>query len=155
VTVTEALAIDAAWADTPHAEGTPVINQRGELVALCTHDAADVAKLVPLANLDELQQAIASHVSSAKVWLGIMLNDDPSGEVMVGAIDPAGPAGVAGVAAGDLILGIDGVEITSTADLATALAGHQPGDVVVVAVQRSNGTFEALSITLGAPRPAL
>lgn len=155
VTVTDDLAIDATWADTPHAEGTPVVNQRGELVALCTHDADDAAKLVPLANLDELQQAIASYNDSSKVWLGILLNDDPAGEVMVGAVDPAGPAADAGVAVGDLILAVDGVSITSTTELSSALAGHEPGDIVTVSVQRADGSFEELSITLGAPRAAL
>lgn len=155
VTVTEDLAIDAAWADTPHAEGTPVVNQRGELVALCTHDADDAAKLVPLANLDELQQAINNHAEETKVWLGILLNDDPSGDLMVGAVDVAGPAGVAGMAVGDLILRVDGTAVASTADLATALAGHAPGDVVTVAVQHSNGAYEELTVTLGAPRAAL
>lgn len=155
VTVTADLAIDAAWADTPHAEGTPVVNQRGELVALCTHDADDAAKLVPLANLDELQQTINSNADDTKGSLGILLNDDPSGDVMVGAVDKAGPAGLAGMAVGDLILSVDGVSVATTTELTAALAGHSPGDVVAVAVQHSNGTFEELSITLGSPRAAL
>jgi S1-C subfamily serine protease len=155
VTVTDEMAIDAAWADTPHAEGTPVVNQRGELVALCTHDADDAAKLVPLSNLDELQQAIASFKDSTKVWLGIILNDDPAGEVMVGAVDRLGPAGVAGIEVGDLILGVDGVAVTSTAELSAELDRHLPGEVVTVSVQRSDGKVDDVSITLGAPRPAL
>lgn len=155
VTVTDDLAIDATWADTPHAEGTPVVNQRGELVALCTHDSDDAAKLVPLANLDELQQAIASYAASSKVWIGIVLNDDPAGEVTVGAVDRAGPAGLAGIEVGDLILAVDGVGIASTAELAAAFAGHIPGDVVMIAVQHADGSFAELPVTLGAPQPSL
>lgn len=155
VTVTDDLAIDATWADTPHAEGTPVVNQRGELVALCTHDADDAAKLVSLANLDELQQAINTHAADTKAWLGVILNDDPSGEVRVGAVDPDGPAIVAGVMDGDLILAVDGTPIGTNTELAAALAGHVPGDVVVLSVQHANGTVEDLSITLGEFRPSL
>ena len=119
VTVTDDMAIDATWADTPHAEGTPAVDQRGELVALCTHDTDDAAKLVSLANLDELQQAINNR-DDTKAWIGIILNDDPSGDVIVAAVDRAGPAIVAGVVSGDLIVAVDGNPIGTNADLAAA-----------------------------------
>ena len=155
VTVDEGLTIDANWSDTPHAEGTPVVNQRGELVALCTHDANNEEKLVPLANLDELQQAIAADSAGSKVWLGVILNDDPAGDVTVGAVDPAGPAADAGISVGDILVSIDGTAITARSVLASALSDHEVGDVVLLSVQRLDGGLATLSITLGAPRQTL
>jgi len=133
-------------------EGTPVVNQRGELVALCSHDADDVSRLVPLANLDQLQQAITSYNGTAKVWLGIVLNDDPSGEISVAAVDPAGPAATAGLHSGDVIVTLDGSAVTDIGGLTDALALHVPGDDVVVGIRRADGSETQLTIQLAAPK---
>ncbi len=68
ITVGEDNFIDGSWADDSSIrEGTPVVNQRGELVALCTH-ADGVGRLVQLANLDELQEAIAPRTTLKGSW---------------------------------------------------------------------------------------
>lgn len=155
VTVGADNAIDASWAgDASIREGTPVINQRGELVALCSHSDTS-SRLVPLANLDELQQAIAGYTAASKVWMGIALNDDPSGDLSVSAVDPAGPAATAGLTSGDVILTIDDVPVTTGQSLAEALGAHQPGDVVVLGVRRADGTIATLGLTLAQPSSTL
>ena len=155
VTVGEDNSVDGSWADDASIrEGTPVVNQRGELVALCSH-ADGVARLVQLANLDELQQAIAAYTSAAKVWLGIALNDDPSGELSISAVEPAGPAASAGVISGDVIITIDGSAIANRQALTTALAIHVPGDVVQLGIRRSDGTSLTLAITLADPKTTM
>ena len=155
VTVGADNAIDASWAgDASIREGTPVINQRGELVALCSHGDTS-SRLVPLANLDELQQAIAGYTAASKVWMGIALNDDPSGDLSVSAVDPAGPAATAGLTSGDVILTIDDVPVTTGQSLAEALGAHQPGDVVVLGVRRADGTIATLGLTLAQPSSTL
>lgn len=71
LTVTDENTIDSVWAtDESIREGTPVVNQRGELVALCSQRDG-VGRLVQLGDLDELQQAIAGFSLSATAWLGI------------------------------------------------------------------------------------
>lgn len=102
-TVTDALTISSAWADdTSIAEGSPVLNQRGELVALCSRAADGGPRLVQLGNLDQLQQAIDTPAGSTTVWLGVVLNDDPADSLTIGAVDPAGPAAAAGLAPSDV-----------------------------------------------------
>lgn len=60
LTVSADNTIDSAWSrDASIPEGAPVVNQRGELVALCSHSNG-VGRLVQLANLDDLQQAISA-----------------------------------------------------------------------------------------------
>jgi S1-C subfamily serine protease len=155
ITVGDDNSIDGSWADDSSIrEGTPVVNQRGELVALCSH-ADGVARLVQLANLDELQQAIAAYTGTAKVWLGIALNDAPSGELSISAVEPAGPAASAGVTSGDVIVTIDGAAIANRQALTTALAIHVPGDVVQLGILRSDGTSLTLAITLADPKTTL
>ena len=83
------------------------------------------------------------------------LNDDPSGDLSVSAVDPAGPAATAGLTSGDVILTIDDVPVTTGQSLAEALGAHQPGDVVVLGVRRADGTIATLGLTLAQPSSTL
>ncbi len=49
---------------------------------------------------------------------------------------PDGPAAAAGLAEGDVVLSIDGVQTTSMSALVVALRLHHPGDVVSVTFLR-------------------
>lgn len=155
ITVGEDNFIDGTWADDSSIrEGTPVVNQRGELVALCTH-ADGVGRLVQLAGLDELQQAISKFTGTAKVWLGVALNDDQAGELTISAVEPAGPAASAGVTSGDVITSLDGLAIVDRNSLTSALAIHAPGDVVQIGIRRADGSSVTLAVTLATPRTTL
>ena len=154
-TIGDDRAIDASWAgDASIREGTPVVNQRGELVALCSH-ADGVGRLVPLANLDQLQQAITSYTGQATVWMGIALGDDQDGGLAISAVDPAGPAATAGLTSGDVILTLDGTSLTEHIGLTDLLAAHRPGDVVEVGVRRADGSSATFRITLAQPKTTL
>lgn len=134
-------------------EGTPVVNQRGELVALCTHSAGGTS-LVAIDNLNGLRRALGAALPPP-VWLGVVLNDDPGGSLVVGAVDPVGPAAGAGLEVGDSILAIDGRRMIDLTELAGTLALHRPGDKVSIALLCSDGTTSTVLVELAAPRPSL
>jgi S1-C subfamily serine protease len=138
--------------DSTLAEGTPVVNQRGELVALCSHSKAGPL-LVTLAGLDQLRRALAAGAAD-KVWVGVMLTDAPELGLVVDTLDPAGPAADAGVQVGDRILSVDGIEVTDTTQLGGVLAGHSPGDTVTLVVQRGDAPI-TIAVVLGSPRSSL
>lgn len=73
--------------------------------------------------------------------------------VAVAAVLPDSPAQAAGLAPGDLIVAVDGVTVTSAADLVGLIAGYAPGDQVVLSVVYA-GTSETqpVAVTL-AGRP--
>jgi len=150
-TNTDPLTTDAL--NTPDLpEGTPVVNQRGELVALCSHDD-DGPMLVTLSNLDALRRAL-DHTSSTKVRLGVTLADDPAGAMTIGKIDPDGPAAAAGLQVGDAIVSIDGISVLDVSAIGAALADHAPGDTVAVTVLRDAAQL-TVAVTLQSNRPAL
>lgn len=60
-----------------------------------------------------------------------------------------GPAAGAGLLKGDLITGIDGVELSGFNELAEAVAGYSPGDEVELTVARDGEKIQ-LTVTLGA-----
>ena len=53
---------------------------------------------------------------------------------------------------GDIITGVDGKPVNTSDDLASAIAGKQPGDKVTLTLRRSSGT-KTMKVTLG-KRPA-
>jgi serine protease Do len=153
LTVTDENTIDSVWAaDESIREGTPVVNQRGELVALCSHSDG-VGRLVQLGNLDELQQAIASYSLSATVWFGITVKDN-AGELTID-VDPEGPAATAGLVDGDVVQSLDGTAVSDSHGITALLAAHHPGDVVPVGVRHIDGSIATLSVTLGDPKTTL
>ncbi|MFZ9628835.1 MAG: PDZ domain-containing protein [Ilumatobacteraceae bacterium] len=134
-------------------EGDPVVNQRGELVALCTH--GDDGPTVVLANrITELRRALGALLRPT-VWLGVLVDETADGTLVVGALDPEGPAAAAGLAVGDLISSVDSVGVSRAIDLAGALAVHHVGDVVALGVVHADGTSTTISVELAEPPPRL
>jgi S1-C subfamily serine protease len=75
--------------------------------------------------------------------------------VYVAATTSGGPAEAAGIKQGDVIVAVNGTEVTSSDDLGSILDGLAPGQTASVEVVRSNGTHDTASVTLGSrPLPA-
>jgi S1-C subfamily serine protease len=154
VTIADDNTIDATWAtDASIREGTPVVNQRGELVALCSHDDSGEGRLISLAGLDNLQHAIDARTSpDAKVWLGLTLTQADTGELAIAEVDPAGPATAAGLAVGDVILALDDQPVSDSNSITALLAPYEPGDSVRVLVRRLDGSQITFTVTLADPK---
>lgn len=133
--------------------GTPVVNDQGQLVALCSHHD-DTTVLVPIENLEALRAAAAAKAAD-RVWLGVMLlpPEEADGPV-IAAIEPDGPASIAGLLPGDTLVSIDGNDVPDHLAIGIVLAGHKPGDAIRVVVRR-DGVLMQFSVELGEPRPRL
>jgi serine protease Do len=89
-------------------------------------------------------------------FLGVRLEQrhEEGGQTQVIMSPFAGsPAAAAGVREGDVLLMIDGEQISSASDATAIVAEHAPGDTIAVVVMR-DGKREARAITLG-ERPAV
>jgi S1-C subfamily serine protease len=64
------------------------------------------------------------------------------------AVIPGSPAEAAGVQAGDVIVAVDGEQISVDTDLSMLIVGHDPGDTVTLRVLRGNSAQE-IEVTLG------
>jgi C-terminal peptidase prc len=72
------------------------------------------------------------------VGLGIRVGSDPPG--LITEVAPGGPAAVAGLQAGDVVVGVDGKDLSSadTPSIAVALTGAA-GTTVTLSIDRGNG----------------
>lgn len=141
------------WDAESLVEGAPVVDDKGDLVGLCSRSKGNAAVLLLSGGVGGLRAAIDA-LLGGQAWLGIHLNDDPSGAVTVGAVDPKGPAAAAGLRPGDAIVAVDGTSVDGPAVLVTAIAGRAPGDQVLLTVRRGDTQME-IAVVLTARVPSL
>lgn len=76
---------------------------------------------------------------AANVFLGTNLVDAPrGGGAEVKSVSKGSPAADAGIEAGDVVVAIDGQEVTDVEDLLQALATHAAGDEVEIEIERGS-----------------
>jgi S1-C subfamily serine protease len=144
--------VEPSWPADRMREGTPVLNQRGELVALCTHGEGGV-RLVLLPHLAALRATLAADAASRTVWTGITFGQQPD-SLRITAVAMKSPAEAAGVKAGDIITAVDGHAVGSREQLAAALRLHHPGDAVDLSIVDSEATSRVVTIVLATPPTA-
>ncbi|MBP9892232.1 MAG: PDZ domain-containing protein [Planctomycetes bacterium] len=143
--------------------GAPVCNNNAELVGVVTfHNHATFGQASGVsyaAYMHEIKRAYGvmkegKFVERPKApFMGIGASkkwpDKPGLEV--GNIVDGSGAEKAGIRVGDIILQVDGVDMTDVPDLITHIQGHAVGDVLKVKFMRDDKELE-VSVTLG-PRP--
>jgi len=82
-------------------------------------------------------------VNNNKGFLGVYLEDAPSkGGAKITELAPGGAAAKAGLKKNDVIVYVDGTEITNRETLQQLLENYRPGDSVTVRVMRNEETIE-------------
>jgi S1-C subfamily serine protease len=90
---------------------------------------------------------------SEQVWLGVLIDDESlDGGVLLMAVIPGGPAAMAGLQRGDVLLEAGGRGLVRTEDLEAVLELSDPGDSVPLKLLRS-GTVQERKVEL-ARRPS-
>jgi putative serine protease PepD len=154
--------------------GGPLLDARGNVVGVNAQiqgGTVDANVGVGFAIASDTAQSVASqliaHGHARHAWLGVQLADAvpglPSHGVVVAKVTRGGPAAEAGLkpathtetvngaavpVGGDVITAVDGKAVDSAAQLAGAVATHQPGDSVKLTVVR-DGATRTLTVTLG------
>jgi S1-C subfamily serine protease len=155
-------AIQTSAAINPGNSGGALVDLEGRVIGIPTLAATDprlggaaagIGFAIPSNIVRDIAGQIARHgrvVNSHRAALGVSLADNPDAPgAVVAAVQPGGPAAIAGLAAGDTIKAIDGKSVASGDELATLLATMQPGQSVEVAVVRPDGASSRHTVTLG------
>jgi S1-C subfamily serine protease len=90
-----------------------------------------------------------SQAPAGSAYLGVEVQDGPTGAEVVGVVDGS-PAAQAGLTAGDTLTSVAGQRIGSVADLASVMAQLAPGQAVDVTFAGPDGSMQSSSITLAA-----
>ena len=152
--------------------GGPLANLEGRIVGINTlvvrgNGVGAVAEGLGFAIESSRAQAVAKAIIRDGVYprpyLGVQWEwltpdlrmSDPTGGIYAARLTTVldgGPAADAGLRPGDLLTGIDGIQVSKDNPFLNLLLSHQPGDTVAFDVLR-NGARQSLSVTLGT-RPA-
>ena len=142
--------------------GGPLVNLRGEVVGIATAmnwGAENIGFAVPVSTLKSVLPQLQEKGRVSRGYLGINIqNLDydraqafglPGTEgALVTEVNGDSPAAKAGLAHGDVVLGVDGRTVKTTRDLIDYVAGQQPGRTVELDVLR-DGQRVRKKVTLG------
>jgi putative serine protease PepD len=154
--------IQTSAAINPGNSGGALIDLQAQVIGIPTLAAANpqlgsaaagIGFAIPSNTVTDIAGQIVRHgrvVNSHRAAIGVTIADSPSRPgALVVTVQPGGPAAKAGIAAGDSIVKIDGIDISDAAALSSALAEHQPGDTITLSVIGTDGNSRTASVTLG------
>ena len=152
----------------PGNSGGPLVNSAGQVIGINTAVSTTAQGLGFAIPIDIAAPIMAQAVAGdpiARPWIGIRyvpitpaIADEQDLPVDFGAlvasqtsapaIFPDSPAAAAGIREGDIIVSLDGEDITADADLSTLIVSHAPGDTITLRVLRDNSRRD-IEVTLG------
>jgi serine protease Do len=155
----------------PGNSGGPLLNAQGQVIGINTaiirqsgqSNTASTAEGIGFATPSNLAKVVAERIiadgqidrpdlgaGTTPVTPGLIAQEGL--EVQQGAlvtdVTPGGAADQAGIKAGDVIIAVDGKQVSKDNTLALVLLGYKPGDQIAVTVARGSQRFSA-QVTLG------
>jgi serine protease Do len=156
-------AIQTDAAINPGNSGGPLINLLGNVIGVNTavsFEGESIGFAIPVNDVKKIVDDIRTHGRIIRPWLGVryvildeFIAEQEGLEYEQGALIVAGaygqseavfagsPADNAGLQEGDIILSIDGKEITSNATLAKIIQDYFPGDEIKLMIAREDEIF--------------
>lgn len=145
--------------------GGPMFNLEGEVIGINTAiyspsgGSVGIGFAIPSAQASVVVEQLMEFGRTRRGWLGVRIQqvtDDIAESLeladamgaLVASVTPTGPAEVAGIQQGDVIVRFDGKEVTTSRTLPRIVAETQVGKAVSVEVWRSGESVE-VPVTLG------
>ena len=150
----------------PGNSGGAMVDLHGNLVGINTAIISGggggnegIGFAIPINMARQVMDQIVAHGKVVRGYLGVTIqNVDPDmakafglsqgGGALVASISPGGPAQKAGVQRGDVILALNGKEVTDSSALSLSISEMAPGDVAHLNVFR-NGHAQQIGVALG------
>jgi S1-C subfamily serine protease len=141
--------------------GGALFDKSGDVIGIVTAASSGSVKVtgyaINIAQVLKIADAIEDGTSTSDIvigypaFLGIGLSaETPGTGVPVASVFPGTPAALAGLAAGDLITGVNGQAVTTADGLTAAVQSHRVGDQVTIDWTDTAGTAHTSVVTLTA-----
>jgi serine protease Do len=132
--------------------GGPLLDTAGQVVGINVAIASNAENIGFAISTDTAIQVVQSIITEGKVvrpWLGVEVttvtssiqqyyNLPVNAGALITSVTSGGPADKAGLRAGDVITKIDDEDISTAAELTSAIGSHQIGDQVEIVYYRGN-----------------
>lgn len=150
---------------SPANYGGPLLDIEGRVIGICVPMSADSRSLaggvewydsgigfcIPISGGEDLIEKMKQGQHIQRGVLGVKTQDIKNREgVRVLNVLPQMPAANAGIAKGDILVGLESIAIANLVDLKTALERQYAGDEIEVVIERA-GKQQRLKVTLAAP----
>ncbi|MFL6240366.1 MAG: S1C family serine protease [Actinomycetes bacterium] len=154
-TVISAIQTDAAI--NPGNSGGPLVDGAGQVIGIDSAIASlgsgniGVGFAIPIDQARVIAAELISTGHATHPVLGVQIADITTGsgahEVQLRAVSSGGPAAKAGLRVGDVVVTVNGTNVTSSDGLIAAIRSHKPGDQVSVTYERG-GQRHTVNVTL-------
>lgn len=159
--------IEVAAPVMPGQSGGALADRDGAVIGVVTAASGEIARAaghgsgyaVPIDTAMNVVRQIRSGTATDTVHigptatLGVVASDATPAGARIDESVEGQPASGAGMAAGEVITGIDGHPITSVRSLKAILNIHKPDDTIAIDLAAPDGTHRAVSVTLGSGPP--
>lgn len=110
--------------------------------------SSGMAVAVPLNIVTGITSEIIEKGKVSRGWLGVSISDTEEGRVRIVAIEKESPAELADLEEGDLILKVEGKEISSAKELALETRRRKPGQNITLEIERDGKKMD-IKVKLG------
>ncbi len=147
----------------PGNSGGPLLNIRGEVIGLNTAirgDGQNIGFAIPIDIAREVTDQLVTGGTIKRAYVGIYMQDlnekiahtlgipKNTKGVLIAKVEPEGPAGRAGLVAGDVIEKVDGKPVSTSKEVQKQIRSHKVDETVDFLILR-NGALTASTIKLG------
>jgi serine protease Do len=152
----------------PGNSGGPLFNMAGEVIGINsqiysrTGGYEGVSFAIPIEVAMKVENQIVKYGKVQRGRIGVAIQElnqslaesfglKKANGALVSSVEDGGPAAKAGLEPGDVILGVNGKEITASNELPPLIADIKPGDTAKLQIWRKGGTRD-VEIKVGAPK---
>jgi putative serine protease PepD len=133
--------------------GGPLLDLHGEVIGITSQIQSEgggndgVGFAVPSNTVKSIASQLIANGKAQHALLGVTPADTGNG-VRIATVKNGSAADDAGLKQGDLITAVGSTQITSSTQIRTIIAGHQPGDALTLTIRR-DGSTKTVHVTLG------
>ena len=139
--------------------GGPLLDLEGRVIGVNAQIASEsggndgVGFAIPADTVESIVERLVDGGTVEHAYLGVSVTEaDASAGVEVAEVRAGSPADTAGLEVGDVVVSVDGAEVSAPSELQAAIDDHTPGESLPLGILR-DGESSRLTVRLGT-RPA-